>query len=421
MPKKKFINGSVAKYALLPGRKDSTVPLSWIRTDSNHRFEPFAEVEEDTTQLKTLPNHNHAVGPSSHTGQPIKQTTTLPFRPDNCYDYERHLRTIGTDPTAIYLNAKILDRTIHSAGESSSIMRTESQQHREDNQCSEDDSDLDFNLIDADSNFSDEDELDEYDAFFNQILVARSPEAESHRRHPNDTLQPLHRSGSKEQKRRGNMINDSSFNDFMRVYDSSNDQETHPNAPSIFGTDDEILGAIADISLVSKATETEHKGFSPKAQVHADRASFEDNAQEMERSINFRSNMDCETVLSSYSILDNHPKLLVVSSTKQQSKKYRDAYQLGIRLADLANEFGAGNSSCVQEAHDSRWRQNLARKGENHEEKKLRKAAVKKGRKEARELKKGLKDAFKREETRQRSSIGQANALPSNASVKKFD
>ena len=424
MPKKKFINGSTAKYALLPSHQESTLPLSWIRTDSNYHFKPFAEVEQDRTQPVAPANHTDAVGPRFHVAQANTQSmvhgTIAPCCPADGYEYERHLRVIGTDPSAIYLNAMISDRTRTSTGESSSIMHTEYQAYREDEQRSEDDLDDDLNLTDADSNFSDNDEVDEYDAFFNRLLVLRPPERELHRRHQNDTCQPQHRFGN-EERARGTLLDDSSFNDLMRLYDTSNDQETNPNTSSAYEADEEILGAIANMSMISKSVETEHRDFYPNTQAHADSRPFEDNARAIERSLNFRSNMDCESVLSDYSILENHPKLLVISSTKQLSKNHRDASRLETRLPIVANELGVSASVRVQEEHNSRWRQNLVRKGESREEKKARKAAVKKGRKEARELKKGLKDAFKREETLQRTSIGQIYGVPSNASVKKFD
>jgi len=46
MPKKKFINGPAATYALLPQNGESSGhALRWIRTDLNGTFEPFANTE----------------------------------------------------------------------------------------------------------------------------------------------------------------------------------------------------------------------------------------------------------------------------------------------------------------------------------------------------------------------------------------
>ena len=50
------------------------------------------------------------------------------------------------------------------------------------------------------------------------------------------------------------------------------------------------------------------------------------------------------------------------------------------------------------ESIEDEWRSNIRRKGETPEEKKLRKAAVKAGRRDARAAKKGLKTTFKQEE-----------------------
>jgi protein LTV1 len=59
------------------------------------------------------------------------------------------------------------------------------------------------------------------------------------------------------------------------------------------------------------------------------------------------------------------------------------------------------------------------RKGETREEKKIRKAAVKVGRKEARRHKKSLKEAFKKEEVSQ-NCILVSNSTPINASISKL-
>lgn len=168
-----------------------------------------------------------------------------------------------------------------------------------------------------------------------------------------------------------------------------------------------------------------------------------------------RDNWDCETIVSTYSNLENHPSLIDEPHGGSRRKKKKGRGGAGgegaedggategaavIRLSEsnglpvdyVQSRRGRGrggslltaaNLAAVAEAHEEgdadfdddnacegsggeddemedgeAWRSNIRRKGETPEEKRARKAAVKQGRRDARAAKKGLKTTFKREE-----------------------
>lgn len=134
-----------------------------------------------------------------------------------------------------------------------------------------------------------------------------------------------------------------------------------------------------------------------------------------------RDEWDCETIVSTYSNLENHPGLLKAPPSRRKKKPVapppepipedNEGPATQIRLA--ANGFpvdymprrekaerGAEGDSDDEgedddELVDDEWRSNITRRGETAEEKKARKAAVKEGRRAARAAKKSAKTTFK--------------------------
>jgi protein LTV1 len=162
-----------------------------------------------------------------------------------------------------------------------------------------------------------------------------------------------------------------------------------------------------------------------------------------------RESWDCETIVSTYSNLENHPSvidephggsgsgrgkrrgatrrdgdggggangpgasLIRLSQTNGlpvdyvQSRRGKGRGGSLLTAANLAaiGEDGDGDERFADDGSDEEeedigeeWRSNIRRKGETPEEKKARKAAVKAGRRDARAAKKGLKTTFKQEE-----------------------
>ena len=151
---------------------------------------------------------------------------------------------------------------------------------------------------------------------------------------------------------------------------------------------------------------------------------------------------DCETVVSTYSNLENRPKVLGGGEGRRRRRPVQppppDLPEAPIRLGktglpvdylphtrrtEAGEAAGEGDSSEGEQSEGEGggeaardWRADIRRKGETPEEKRARKAAVKEGRREARADKKATKTAFGQEmaATRPRNATG---SLPRGASI----
>lgn len=144
-----------------------------------------------------------------------------------------------------------------------------------------------------------------------------------------------------------------------------------------------------------------------------------DHVDIWERPVKQRETWDCQTVLSTYSNLENHPAM--ISDRGKPKKKIVINPKTGMpSLVEAAPK--KPKQDPIQEEHISEEEQEeedeeediepvnlgVARsKKESKEEKKARKAAVKEAKKNRRETKKSTKEAFKHEETRQRKTLQQ--------------
>ncbi len=134
---------------------------------------------------------------------------------------------------------------------------------------------------------------------------------------------------------------------------------------------------------------------------------------------------DCETIVSTYSNLENRPSVIDAGAPRRQPRggsraasnisaspaiiklgktglpvdyvPHKRAPQAGAEAgAGDDGERGSGDDDSGEEGAPD-WRGNTRRKGETAEEKRARKAAVKEGRREARAAKKETKQLFKQE------------------------
>eukprot|EP00656_Telonema_subtile_P005700 TRINITY_DN12602_c0_g1_i1.p1 TRINITY_DN12602_c0_g1~~TRINITY_DN12602_c0_g1_i1.p1 ORF type:complete len:485 (+),score=184.58 TRINITY_DN12602_c0_g1_i1:226-1680(+) len=119
---------------------------------------------------------------------------------------------------------------------------------------------------------------------------------------------------------------------------------------------------------------------------------------------------DCETIVSTYSNLYNHPKAL-------DQPRIRISSKTGLALGFLPDKYNKKQPEPVEEEdeeEDEEERVNLGvkRRGESKEEKKLRKAALKDEKRTRRAEKKDLKNEFKKEsELQKREAIARGPAL----------
>jgi len=127
-----------------------------------------------------------------------------------------------------------------------------------------------------------------------------------------------------------------------------------------------------------------------------DEAEMEEELELVEVVRNIEDRWDCESILSTYSNLDNHPGLIVEPSSKPQ--KIRLSNKTGMPLGVLPTK-----PSKKEVAEEEERQENLgkARGEETPEQKKERKRQIKEMKKIQRENKKAYKTAFKQEELRQ--------------------
>ncbi|KAN0003557.1 hypothetical protein ACTFIZ_009722 [Dictyostelium cf. discoideum] len=111
---------------------------------------------------------------------------------------------------------------------------------------------------------------------------------------------------------------------------------------------------------------------------------------------------DCETILTTYTNLENHPKLL------KEEKKIKLSRKTGMPIGVIPTkqkEISDDDNEDDEEEEEKSINLGVSRKNETKESRKLRKQQLKDDRKNKRELKKDLKVAFKKEEIKQTSII----------------
>lgn len=108
-----------------------------------------------------------------------------------------------------------------------------------------------------------------------------------------------------------------------------------------------------------------------------------------------RNNWDCETIITTYTNIYNHPKMI-----KEENVKKIHVTRKGLPIVekDISEEEEEGE----EEEYEVRVNKGVARnRNETKEEKKARKEMVKNAKKERREAKKATKKAFKKEHMKQ--------------------
>ncbi|KWU43307.1 hypothetical protein RHOSPDRAFT_29726 [Rhodotorula sp. JG-1b] len=145
---------------------------------------------------------------------------------------------------------------------------------------------------------------------------------------------------------------------------------------------------------------------------------------------NYRDRWDCETVLSTYSNLSNHPRMLRLRDVRgPKPAKITIDPKTGFPLIDgksVLEPRGGGGDDLIMEEEDEEEeeeefviREVIKRpRTETAEEKKARKAAVKAERAVRREEKKGTKEAFNSETKRQKRAQGRRVADGRAADIK---
>jgi len=437
MPKKKFIIGPAAKYCLLPkphvGRATSTDHV-WLRTDINVNFTPFA-VDQDS-ELKEI---------NIDARNQVPREQPCSFEQDNAeqieVDEESYLRSIGTDPTAVFYGANYaIERTVHMQNpevltwpgltddaSNELCLKSTASEVQEIASC--------FQVLDL--SFSEENYSEDYDIFFRQIFE------ENKLPPPRSTSLELSRSTTLETDRKVGSCEDNldKLKMLMKSYDDAcGTQIPIPPLrcdPGVMVAISESIEAkeLAHSPLLSRLNRAEHRECSTQLveEYHQHVSVLNDDLISC-----IRSKWDCETMTSTFSSSHHRPRLLVSPGSRQReiqpleltdSKlttgreiesiafEKVDAEISGSILTDYtvqnvvnAQHVTQGTPILVASESNLLWRQNIKRKGESKDVKHRRKAAVKAGRKQARSDKKRVKNFFKSEEETLKRVAKQATA-----------
>jgi protein LTV1 len=415
MPKKKFISGSSATYSLLPS--DGSGPsMRWLRTDGNVGFQPFS-VTCKTCEDKSPPRgvaHESDAGPGSN---------DVADSGNEGYDYDRHLRVIGADPAATFFPA--------SKGNSLNLQPTTSTESYEHKECSDkikeliDHSEV-KEVFDIMEHARATRGADEFDDFFDEIISTSAnvlPDNEP----PESRIQLASKITELRRSAPSDGGSDDVFDSIIRYYDASSISNSGSR------DDDGVLKLLDDLEINDSKSEAVSTASEPEKLKLSDPAPRSVNTRKAVKttpSTSFRTNWDCETVISTFSAFDNHPKVLRARRDK--------VHHTANIIMSTSVEAGTSTTSCTTSHHSERfndhnvmsneqmydegqkWRQNICRKGESKEEKKVRKAAVKVGRRQARLDKKYVKDAFKQAE-KANASNSKDHSLPLNVSLRGLE
>lgn len=430
MGKKKFINGSAAKYCLLPRQEIQPEPSSgghtWLRTDLNVDFKPFAAEDGDD-----LPHESLLAGVLLKPEGLCRMGTTDDLTEEVNEEY--FLRTIGTDPTAVFVSANGSTGNSLSINLPRSNVRTNTENasrgSSETEEVSSEVQAIASSFQEIESTPSDDDYADEYDDFFHQII--QGPKLKV----PESRTKIVQLARSNLLKINEGIVATSEDEMFDKLVQSYADVNTKDETSAVPGENyddldvlttvlkttknDEVTERLAAIRVTGKQVCKGSININPTAEVPGSCQ----NLSHLSDSYvpNVRSKWDCESVVSTYSCIEHHPRLLSSSGFRPSAKtqplkcslsgsgqsKSISPDNAGLKSYHTSNREDNENVthsvdlpaiSPETQEYDCMWRYNISRKGETKEEKKERKAAVKAGRKQARSSKKHVKSAFKKEE-----------------------
>jgi len=218
---------------------------------------------------------------------------------------------------------------------------------------------------------------------------------------------------------------DDRFERVINQYDDDNIGELDPEAPNVRGniddTDlpehyDKLFDEFLDSKdVLGKKVIEKFAGGVPSEQIaelreelktkefdilkyEEEQSNKKEKVQMIERELSKnekreRNNWDCETIITTYTNIYNHPKMI-----KDDSVKKIHVTRKGLPIVEKE----ISEEEEEEEEYEVRENKGVARnKNETKEEKKARKAMVKNAKKERREAKKATKKAFKKEHIKQ--------------------
>ena len=429
MPKKKFVNARSATYSLLPTPQSSNnepnTALRWLRTDQNTEFEPFQLAESEVVRYET----------GVHDTQSTTDENSI-----ECgeYEYEQHMRVMGTDPTAVYFPSmkssnteKLVDSVLHE---------TPRQRFHDDDSNEQLDETL-FNSMYLDVSDASEDCMDSFDRLLGAIL---DPQVSNCSYSSTSKSAELKRFGyPPDVSKSSEHICEFSFRKFLRDYDETLPESKIDHSSPLKQAIEELESFHLNESIDAVECDLAVSTGSQRMQVTEPyRSHIEQQSTDIPSSSRLNS-WDCGTIVSTYSVLENHPKLLCTEKFLDHSKHHTNEETECVTPAQHVKVIHPGQvkreveldhrttSTCCEAIVQSdildaamkggQWRQDIRRRGETSEERKNRKSAVKQGRRLARLQKKSVKRAFKQEEKLFQGNSGNKNCVLDTVSVIAFE
>ena len=195
----------------------------------------------------------------------------------------------------------------------------------------------------------------------------------------------------------GLQLLDEQFEKVMEEYDDEEIGEMGCGDEGVLGKQDQILmeQAIDELAVKHDISNIRAENQSHVADKFADSGDSDDEHEEFEKHIEpEKEKWDCESIISTYSNIYNHPKLI------KEPKPIKLTKRLGIPTDVLkkSNRGEGMETNFAAREEDSTVANHTRCKNETKEERKVRKTAVKEERRSRRSEKKANKIAFKDEQ-----------------------
>ena len=439
--KKAFVDKkNAAIYAILPSHESQspTVTNTWVRTDATSYANPFTEGDDqETADDRDTLNIATTMGPSSRNEPSEREVKTLTSAekldlglPEDGYDYSRHLKECSPVP-------KSDDDEDHTCASSSGTLipyitakpiETIDEWAEEGSSATEENAELQEVLVALDATCL-EQEIAEFESLQDDFLYVANEQLDRRgklrstrdvrfgilpRESNTQVHKPIARSDASCLE---SHPEDDRFLNIMSHYDDS-ETEVGRDEPGRVAAG-EVHEYLRRLTMQQLSTLPDSPKPGSSKHVEPGRALREPSRHETEiPSINpdiTNCVHDCESVLSLHNSSAHHPKLLVCVRPKSELLQSSPRRQSRIDITST----DACEDDSSHHIPESSWRSCTTRKGETSEQKKERKAAVKLGRRQARSLKKGIREGFRTVQQTLNASSSRGD-VPTSVSVTKL-
>jgi len=418
---------SAVTYALLPNHDRQAhspgLPNTWVRTDNNQGADPFDDGghvgRELERGLRESPSKHASVGDLSNEKDSSNKLTASEKLelglPDDGYDYAKHLRECNPDKARIvesddaHPRSEIFTTSIdHATTEYADGAMKQGEcdfhtLHEQDNIA---------NVLQLLDDISQDGSMDTcaYEELQDDIVYLAS-QCKSEERCASPFLpqkvEPLssqtHRAATKVLVRSssataGNECSDDSH--FLRMihnYDDNDLGATPMKDESNIRSENTNWQTLEQLNFNNgnlQKHDVDTRTVKSCALNHSEEQTLRNTYLEesiLDKRTQAAHMYDCESILSLHSNSTHHPKLLE-GRLLREDRRSKTPEQHSTSIQGLHNPLHLGMKASSEGEFD--WRSCTTRKGETAQQKKERKNAVKMGRRQARSMKKGLKESF---------------------------